>query len=119
MGMFDTIRCSYDLGAGFYNRELQTKDLLCFMGEYWLTPSGQLYEIDYSGTHDWYTDPDSAKIRTVKNGNRGKVRPQHITKTIEVYPAKWDAHYAAYPRLHLHFREGVLEYVSKPESNRL
>ena len=43
MGMFDTIRCGYDLGAGFYNRDLQTKDLECFMGEYWLTPSGQLF----------------------------------------------------------------------------
>jgi hypothetical protein len=118
--MFDTVRCSFDLGASFHNRELQTKDLECFMAEYWLSPAGHLFNIDYSGTQDFEEDPNSPLgLVSVSNGNRGRVRIYPITKTIEVYPAKWNAHYVPYPRLYLHFREGVLEYVSKPESNRL
>ena len=35
MGMFDTIRCSFDLGPGVWNRDLQTKCLENFMTDYW------------------------------------------------------------------------------------
>ena len=49
MGLFDTIKSSYDLGPGF-QRELQTKDLYNCCAHYWISPIGQLYEIDYSGT---------------------------------------------------------------------
>jgi len=52
MGMFDTVRSSYDLGPGF-QKDLQTKDLDCCMNEYWIDPSGRLFEIDFSGTHDF------------------------------------------------------------------
>ena len=48
MGMFDTIRSSYDLGPGFWNKELQTKDLTCTLSVYWISPNGELFEIDYS-----------------------------------------------------------------------
>ena len=53
MGMFDTVRSSYDLGPGFWMRDLQTKDLECLMCEYWIDPLGQLFEIDYTGTQDF------------------------------------------------------------------
>jgi hypothetical protein len=120
MGMFDTIRCNYDAGAGFHNRELQTKDLECMMFEYWITPHGQLYQIDYSGTQSIVdSGAQDFRIVTVPNGNHGKITAMDITKTIEVYPSKWDAHYAPFPRLYFHFRDGVINWVSKPGSNRL
>tara|TARA_B100000925_G_C21721055_1_gene350923 strand:- start:73 stop:210 length:138 start_codon:yes stop_codon:yes gene_type:complete len=43
MGMFDTIRSSYDLGPGFWNKELQTKDLESIMATYWIDPLGQFF----------------------------------------------------------------------------
>ena len=109
MGMFDTIRCNYDAGAGFHNRELQTKDLECMMFEYWITPHGQLYQIDYSGTQSIVdSGAQDFRIVTVPNGNHGKITAMDITKT-----------YAPFPRIHFHFRDGVINWVSKPGSNRL
>ena len=112
MGMFDTLRSSYDLGPGFYNKNLQTKGLECIMAEYWISPAGELFEIDYSGTQDW--EPTSknkwgfTKYKNTPNGNHGKVRPVIVNKTIEVYPEKWDAYYKGFPRINLTFIDGIL-----------
>ena len=57
MGMFDTLRSSYDLGPGFWDKELQTKDLGAFMSHYWIDPAGRLFRINYDGTHDWDINP--------------------------------------------------------------
>lgn len=121
MGMFDTIHCSYDLGAGFYNRDLQTKDLECTMAEYWLCPQGYLYELDYAGTSDFielmpgddgYNDTALwTNFRLISNGNRGRIKPHRITDYVEVYPANWTAHYAAFPRLRIHFIDGKLNGI--------
>lgn len=117
MGMFDTIRCSYDLGPGFYNKELQTKDLICCMVEYWITPSGQLYELDYTGTQDWIDVPEEERTRVwntfklIPNGSHGKIKPVYLFDTIEVYPSEWNAHYAAFPRLKVHFDNGIIQSV--------
>ena len=109
--MYDTIYCSYDLGPGFHNRELQTKDLDCLLSEYWLDPAGKLWEIDYSNTADFREVSDWATSPWVPNGNHGKVRPVNIYCTIEVYPTRWDVKYAPYPSLQLSFRDGILERV--------
>jgi hypothetical protein len=114
MGMFDTVRSSYDLGPGFYRKDLQTKDLDCCMNEYWIDPSGRLFEVDYSGTHDFVDIPEEERVRpwnvfkTVPNGNRGKVKPVYLFKVIEVYPSIWDCKYAAYPRQFIYFRDGII-----------
>ena len=118
MGMFDTLRSSYDLGPGFH-RDLQTKDLECCMCEYWIDPDGRLFEIDYSGTHDFLDvvkDKSVPVFKTVANGNHGKVRPVYLFKVIEVYPAKWDCKYAAYPRKFIYFRDGVITEVRSPNT---
>jgi hypothetical protein len=107
MGMFDTIRSSYDLGPGFWNKDLQTKDLDCTLSEYWISPNGELFEIDYSGTHDWEL-VDNINYKPVPNGNRGAVRPIIITTELEVYPSTWDAHYAKFPTMKITFIDGVL-----------
>lgn len=116
MGMFDRIHCSYDLGSGFHNRTLQTKDMECMMGEYWLDPAGNLWDIDYTGTHDFIEIPEDEidknfpwnSFKSVPNGNHGRVKPYCFTGTIEVYPEKWDCHYAAYPRQSITFVWGKL-----------
>lgn len=103
MGMFDTIMCSYDLGPGFWNRPLQTKDLLNMMDEYWLDPKGRLWQYDYSGTYDY-----DEKFRFVKNGRRGAIRPHLLTHTITVYPVKWDSKYCPFPEMIVSFCSGVI-----------
>ena len=120
MGMFDTLRSSYDLGPGFH-RDLQTKDLECCMCEYWIDPSGKLFQIDYSGTHDWQLDDKAesivGRIKSVPNGNHGKVSPcAYLDRVIEVYPAKWDCKYAAYPRKYLFIEGGIVTEVRSARS---
>jgi hypothetical protein len=111
MGMFDTLRSSYDLGAGF-TKELQTKDLECCMYHYWIDPLGRLWDINYQGTQDLIINEKAEniweKVKPVPNGCHGKVSPVFIDKEIEVYPAQWNAHYAALPRRYLTFKGGVL-----------
>jgi hypothetical protein len=117
MGMFDTVRSSYDLGPGYSNQELQTKDLECFMKDYWIDPVGRLFELDYSHTHDFKEVPEGERLTPwhvfewVKNGNHGKLKPVYIFKVIEVYPARFDGHYAKWPRCHIYFRDGIVTEV--------
>jgi len=107
MGMFDTIRSSYDLGPGFH-KDLQTKDLECMMHNYWITPAGQLYEIDYSYTQSFVGGGDRLYQ---PNGNHGRVTPVYFTGIITVYPAKWDAYYAPFPECNVEFYQGqVTDY---------
>ena len=112
MGMFDTIHCSFDLGPSFHNRSLQTKDLYNEMMEYWLSPSGELYELDFAGTQAFVLKKEPVypyeRIIWEKSGCHGKVRATQLTREIEVYPVKWDAHYAPYPRKKLTFFHGRL-----------
>jgi hypothetical protein len=116
MGMYDTIRSSYDLGPGF-QKELQTKDLECLMVDYWISPSGRLYEIDYSGTSDFVDVPEEERkspwdtFKSVPNGNHGKIRPCYITDTIRVYPSVWDAYYAPFPEKKIIFIDGIIHKV--------
>jgi len=116
MGMYDTIYCNKDLGPGFWSRELQTKDLDCLMAEYWLSPTGQLFEIDYAGTQDFVMNHEEDTplwnaVKWIPNGNHGHIRATKVTKVIEVYPTQFDCKYAPYPRLHLYFKDGILQEV--------
>lgn len=121
MGMFDTVRTSYDLGPGYLNKELQTKDLGRGMKDYWISPAGQLYEIDYGGTHTFETiaedDPryDEKKLflnyEWIPTGKRGKIKPVYIFKVVEVYPSRWDGHYCKWPSCHILFRDGKITEV--------
>ena len=122
MGMFDTIRSSYDLGEQFTDVELQTKDIEDGIGgtlsQYWISPDGILYYIDYSHTADFvqiqegdedYNETHQWRnFKWVPNGNHGKISPWMITKYIEVYPSRWEGKWEDWPRLKLHFRYGKL-----------
>ena len=120
--MFDYFRSSYDLGEQFTNTRLQTKDIEEDIGgtmsQYWLSPDGQLYLIDYSHTADFvelkegddgYSEVGFFNFIWVPNGNHGKVRPWYVTKYIRIYPEQWGEKWEECPTLKLHFKYGKLQ----------
>jgi len=123
MGMMDFVRSSYDLGEQFTNTHLHTKDIEDGIGgtmsQYWISPDGVLYHIDYSHTADFeiINEGDEGyneerkflNYHWVPNGNHGKISPCVITKYIEVYPEQWKGKWEDWPRLKLHFRYGKLQ----------
>jgi hypothetical protein len=122
MGMYDTIRSSYDLGEEFTDVELQTKDIDCSMSHYWISPDGVLYLIDYYNTADFIQitedDPEYNEkmpilnFKWVPNGNHGKVRPEMITKYVTAYTSR---NTEKWTEVKLHFRYGKLqdfEYIT-------
>lgn len=116
MGMYDTFRSSYNLGPSFTDVECQTKDIDEYGGTmsfYWLGPDGRLYMPDYDGTHDFEMSKDPGaslwnSFMWVPTGAHGKVRCAYLTKYIEIYPADPKKPWEETPRMHLHFREGLL-----------
>ncbi len=120
--MFDYVRSSYNLGEHFTNTQCQTKDIEDgyggTMSQYWISPDGCLYLIDYSHTADFielkegdegYNDRGFLNFKWIPNGTHGKVTPHLLTKYIEIYPEKWSGDREDRPRCKLHFRYGVLK----------
>jgi len=120
--MFDYFRSSYDLGESFTNVPCHTKDIEEGIGgtmsQYWLSPNGQLYLIDYSETADFvelkegdegYAELALLNFRWIPNGNHGKVRPWNITKYITIYPENWKGTWKDWPDCRIHFKQGVLQ----------
>lgn len=116
MGMFDSIYCyRKELGSEFYGKQLQTKSLDCCMLEYFLDPEGNLWDIDYSYTHDFIDVPKEERevpwhlYTPVKNGNHGKVRPAYsVNAMVEAYPATWDGDWGNWPTVYLYFKYGKI-----------
>jgi hypothetical protein len=87
------------------------------MAEYWITPAGELYEIDESYTADFVEVDDEslppwARFQWIPNGQHGKVTPVYITDCIEVYPEqnphqKWEE----WPRCSICFKDGKITHV--------
>jgi len=127
VSMFDYFRSSYDLGEQFTNVVCQTKDIVDFgiggtMTNYWLDPSGKLWCPQYHGTHTFeeiskdderYSDKHFfLNFEWIPTGVHGKFKLHEITKYIEIYPATWKGDWHDWPRLRLHFRDGILqEYI--------
>ena len=105
MGMFDEIRSSYQGLLGSF----ETEDLDNYMVQFYLDPAGVLWRVDYTGTHDIIIGD---KIDSVPNGNKGRVYPTYITKTITVSSDSCspDGLVERYD-YRLSFIEGVLESV--------
>jgi hypothetical protein len=87
--MFDYVRSSFNLGDDLTDVELQTKDLVCLMEDYWISPAGELFTIDYSDVSDLIPEPDSTNkffpYKSVPNGNHGKVTPSLHTGDVRLY----------------------------------
>ena len=125
MGMFDYVRSSYPLGEHF-SGNCQTKDIEegydGTMSQFWISPDGQLYLIDYSNTADFvelkegddgYNDKLALlNFRWIPNGTHGKVRPCNITKYVVIYPEKWEGIWGDWPECRIHFKDGKLQGFS-------
>lgn len=124
MGMFDYIRSSYEFGDCFPFENFHTKDLCPggiggTMSQFWLSPSGAFFVVDYSHTQDFVEvgvgDPsyDEKKLyggfTWRPNGKHGNVRLYAITDYIRMYPADWEGPWEEWPEARLHFIEGVLD----------
>jgi hypothetical protein len=123
--MMDFVRSSYDLGEQFTNTRCQTKDIEegydGTMSQYWISPDGQLYLIDYSHTADFVQLKEGDEgfhrewklhflnFQWVPNGTHGKVRPWNITKYIVIYPEQWDGEWEHWPECRIHFKDGKLQ----------
>jgi hypothetical protein len=122
MGMFDYVRCSYPINDNF-TEQCQTKDIEYndiggTMSQYWISPSGCLYHIDYSNTADFVEISDDEvkdakhkwlKYRWESNGLRGRVKQYPITKYVVIYPEKWSGEWRDWPECRIHFRFGILQ----------
>lgn len=122
MGMFDYFRSSYDLGPGFTDTICQTKDFERAIGgtmsNYWLSPGGHLYVMNYRDTHTFeiieegdIEYKESLKFlnyRWVPTGNHGKVQPFRLTAYVEVYPEQFSGKWEDWPKMKLHFNSGKL-----------
>ena len=124
--MFDYFRSSYDLGEQFTNVVCQTKDIEDGIGgtmtDYWLDPAGKLWCPHYRDTHTFEEIPEDDEryserlgflnFEWIPTGQHGKYQPFLLTKYINVYPATWKGDWHDWPRLRLHFRDGILqEYI--------
>ena len=123
MGMFDYFRSAYDLGEGFTNVLCQTKmieewDIGGTMTYFWLDPAGRLWCPHYRDTHTFeIIEEDDPRYdekykflnyEWIPTGKHGVYRVHTITKYIEVYPAEWEGEWEKWPRMRLHFVEGLL-----------
>jgi hypothetical protein len=132
MGMMDWVRSSYNLGENFTDTTLQTKDIEDGIGgtmtHYWVDPAGRLWCPDYSGTSTFEEikedDPRYEKDKVFLNfewiptGQRGKYRVHPITKYIEVHTINWNGKWEDWPRLRLHFVNGILHDYENITGNR-
>ena len=119
MGMFDYVRSSYYFDEDF-SGQCQTKDIEegygGTMSQYWISPDGQLYLIDYSHTADFVElqegDESEKKFfnfRWIPNGTHGKVRPWNITKYVVIYPENWEGAWEDCPDCRIHFVDGKVQ----------
>jgi len=124
MGMFDWVRSSYDLGPQLTDVECQTKDIEEYgiggtMTQYWISPDGYLYVIDYTKTQDLKMyepgDPEYNEERSwlnfewIPNGNHGKIRVHALTKYIEIHTSAWGGSWETWPRARIHFKNGKVQ----------
>lgn len=122
MGMFDYVRCSYFIDDNFtgqcHTKDIEYNDMGGTMSQYWISPSGCLYYIDYSNTADFVEISDE-ELRDAKhkwmrckwksNGLRGRVKPHPITKYIVIYPEKWSGEWKDWPDCRIHFKYGIIQ----------
>ena len=121
MGMFDTIKCSYNIGE-LTDVECQSKNIDDWGGTctfYWVDPSGRLWSPSYAGTYDFVPVkgkyPDVKYLNTIPNGNHGRYMPVDMTRCIEMYTSHTHADgYLELTTCYLTFYQGLLtDYLYK------
>ena len=95
MGMFDTISSSLEIYGCPWDHDLQTKSFDSLMNHYWISPAGELFQVDYAHTHDWIEVPLKerrglfGRYRTIANGNHGRVYPVAYWGHVHVIPTHY------------------------------
>lgn len=118
--MYDNVMVSYKpLGDEFLGKVCQTKGLNCFMSKYWLSPAGELFEVNCQDAFDMEINEEpieEGKIRIpffkwIKNGNHGWVRPVYRTCELKIYPETFKGSYEDWPEAKLHLLYGrIISY---------
>ena len=110
MGMFDTVHNSFvELGEDFLG-PLQTKDLYNVMAHFWISPAGEIFEIDLLDVFKWVPDPDHRFGKREMTGNHGHVRAKRFSDYITVYPDRnITGSWKDEPVARLHIRNGRIE----------
>ena len=108
MGLYDTVYSNYDLGPGFWNKELRTHNLNGYLSYFWIDPKGYIWMVDHGGTYDF---DYSEKFSIIKNSNHGKVSPFFFSGELEFYPSRWKAYYAPTPSINVLFSDGKVVKV--------
>lgn len=96
---FDYIRVSADIGE-LKDVQCETQSLSNTGSRFWVSPAGELFVVDYEGTHDFVilteTDPEYdhqyswRNYDIVKNGAHGVVSPVDFTGVIDFRAAMPD-----------------------------
>lgn len=119
MGMFDTVRSSYPLISPEADVMLQTKDLDCVMGKFWISPAGQLYRVETCQAYDGVEVSEEQRespwqlIKWVRNGKHGSVTPDFRTALVELYPGQLVKGEAEWVRVRAFFKHGVIKDVTR------
>ena len=117
MGMFDDVKCSYNIGE-LTNVSCQTKDMDPFGGTmsfYWVDPTGALWTTDYLGTSSIEIVEGEnlkpwEKLKYIPTGVHGRVTRVWITDYVEIYEYKTQADGVVdCVRCRLHFVDGILQ----------
>ena len=121
MGMYDTVRCSLNIGPEFEN-ECQTKELDRWggtMSHFWIDPQGYLWHVDYHGTSELVPKADVPPnklwevFKRIRTGARGRVKPFYLTDYVTIYPANWEGRWEYWPAARLHIVNGkVISFVT-------
>jgi len=99
------------------DRRLQTKDLECLMFDYWISPAGELFQVDYSHTADLHHVPEAERKHRLHlwewkpNGNRGIVRHVAWDGPVIVYPSRWHPTGGQWPEKSIWFKGGRIESI--------
>jgi hypothetical protein len=125
MGMFDYVRSAHFFDESFTDKTVfQTKDIEDYgiggtMTDYWIDPVGRLWAPHYRDTHTFEEIPEDddryndkmlfLNFEWIPTGEHGRFVPHEITKYIEIYPKDWKGQWEDWPRLHLHFKRGILQ----------
>lgn len=121
MGMFDTIKCSYDIGI-LKDIDCQTKDIdPCFGGTmsfYWIDPVGHMWYSDYQGTTALRIPNEPGKrMECAPTGFNGKVTRCYVTDYITIYDSMTHPDgYVDFEYCRIHLVDGILqdfEYINK------
>jgi hypothetical protein len=111
MGLYSTIYSSFDRLGHDSIGEFQTKDLESLMEEYWLSPMGELFFLNYSGCFEAFVN-DYPKnfldhIRYEATGNHAKMEPCSYNGVLTMYTGR----NGDWVEFDLYFQNGIVSLV--------